>query len=99
MSAAGTVFNGRFRLDHPIGRGAFAQVYLSTDLVLQRQVAVKVLHPDRLAFDDQVDFLARFTNEARLIAGMEHPNILGLYDYGQAEQFIYLVMPYVDGGS
>ena len=99
MANPGTILNGRFRLDRLVGQGGFAQVFLSTDLVLDRQVAVKVLRPDQIEDTDTAPFLERFGAEARLIARLEHPNVLGLYDYGQSDGLTYLVMPYVAGGS
>jgi serine/threonine protein kinase len=94
----GGVLNGRYRLDRLIGRGGFAQVFLATDLALQRQVAVKVLHAE-LTGDQAHDFLARFTREARAVAALDHPHILSIHDYGQAAGTVYLVMPYVRGGT
>ena len=98
MIGEGSIINNRFRLDRLLGRGGFAQVFLCTDLVLGRYVAIKVLDPsvgDRETFD----FLGRFQGEARAVAALEHPNILGVYDYGEVEGTVYLVMPYVDGGT
>src|SRR5262249_13334651 len=99
MIAEGSVLNRRYRVDRQVGRGSFAHVFLSTDLVLLRRVALKVLHPDLSGLADDEDFLTRFTNEARVIAALDHPNILGIYDYGQADGMTYLVMPYVEGGT
>ena len=98
MTAPVPVLNQRFRLDRLVGQGGFARVYLSTDLLLDRQVAVKVLSPSQIGADT-APFLDRFAAEARLIARLEHPHILGLYDYGQSDDLAYLVMPYVAGGS
>jgi WD40 repeat protein len=97
-TGAGGVLNGRYRLDRLIGRGGFAQVFLATDLLLQRQVAVKVLHAE-LTDDQGHDFLARFAQEARSVASLDHPNILSIHDYGEAAGTVYLVMPYVEGGT
>jgi hypothetical protein len=94
----GRVLNGRYRLDRILGRGGFAQVFLATDLALQRPVAVKVLHA-ALTEDQGQDFLARFAQEARAVAALDHPNILSIHDYGEAAGTVYLVMPYVDGGT
>ena len=82
MSSIGTTLNNRYRLDKLIGEGGFAHVYLSTDLELGRQVAIKVL--DQNWVTDK-DLLSRFRNEARAIAALEHPNILLIYDYGVAQ--------------
>ena len=99
MDAEGTVLNGRYRLDRAVGRGGFARVYLATDLTLQRQVAVKVLDADLLNRAPEQDFRGRFKREAQAIAALDHPNILAVHDYGEAGDAIYLVMPYVEGGS
>ncbi|HEX5505900.1 MAG TPA: protein kinase, partial [Thermomicrobiales bacterium] len=103
MSAGGRVLNRRYRLDRQVGRGSFAQVFLATDLLLERRVAIKVLQPDHgdLAAlgADEPDFAARFAAEARAVAALDHPNILGIHDYGDDGGALYLVMPFVDGGS
>ncbi|HET8627369.1 MAG TPA: serine/threonine-protein kinase, partial [Thermomicrobiales bacterium] len=96
MLAEDAVLNGRYRLDRLIGVGGFARVFLATDLLLKRLVAVKVLNPD---LGGEADFLARFAREAQAVAALEHPHILGVHDYGEAGGTAYLVMPYVEGGS
>lgn len=88
--------NGRYRLDQHLGTGGFARVFLATDLLLNRTVAAKVLNHD-LGVDPA--FLGRFSAEAQAVAKLDHPNILGIYDFGQADGTAYLIMPYVDGGS
>src|SRR5436309_1779302 len=96
MSYESSVLNTRYRLDRKVGQGGFAQVFLATDLLLKRRVAIKVLNADLTA---DPDFLARFEREAQAIAALDHPNILAVYDYGQAHDTAYLVMPYVEGGT
>ena len=96
MSSIGTTLNNRYRLDKLIGEGGFAHVYLSTDLELGRQVAIKIL--DQNWVRDK-DLLTRFRNEARAIAALEHPNILLIFDYGVAVGAPFIVMPYVSGGT
>src|SRR5262245_14417151 len=96
MVALGGSINGRYRLDRRIGRGGFAEVFAATDLLLGRQVAVKVLRPE---LADEPDFLARFAREARAVAALDHPHILAVHDYGEAEGVAYLVLPYVPGGT
>ncbi len=95
MTREGDVLNGRYHLVRLVGRGGFARVFLATDLVLKRRVAVKILNPDLVAqaAETEQDFLSRFEREAQAVAALEHPNILGIYDYGQAEGTAYLVMP------
>ena len=96
---SGSVLNGRYHLEREVGSGGFARIYLARDLLLQRRVALKVLHP-QFADDAGVrDFRARFAREAQAVAALDHPNILPVYDYGEAEGLVYLVMPYVDGGT
>ncbi|HET8632470.1 MAG TPA: protein kinase [Thermomicrobiales bacterium] len=107
MSAGGRVLNRRYRLDRQVGQGSFARVFLATDLLLERRVAVKLLQPDRVDLAalgeageaDELDFASRFAVEARAVAALDHPNILGVYDYGEDGGALYLVMPFVDGGS
>lgn len=97
MSAAGQILNGRYRMERQVGSGGFAEVYLATDLgPLGRQVAVKLLHAHLV---QQRDFLARFKQEAAMLAQLKHPHILDVYDFGEAGGTIYLVMPYIAGGT
>ncbi len=96
MISENSVLNSRYRLDKKIGQGGFAQVFLATDLLLERRVAVKVLDPN---LTEDASFLDRFSKEAKAIAAFDHPNILTIFDYGQAEGTAYLVMPYVEGGT
>ncbi len=96
MIGENSLLNGRYRLGKRIGQGGFAQVFLATDELLKRRVAVKVLNSE---LTEDESFLGRFEREAQSIAGLEHPNILGVYDYGQAEDTAYLVMPFVEGGT
>jgi serine/threonine-protein kinase len=91
-----SVLNTRYRLEKKIGQGGFAQVFLATDLLLERRVAVKVLNSE---LTDDGDFLERFSREAKAIATLDHPNILAIHDYGQAEDTAYLITPFVDGGT
>ncbi|HKF38003.1 MAG TPA: serine/threonine-protein kinase [Ktedonobacteraceae bacterium] len=83
-----------------IGRGDMGAVYVAQQDCPQRAVAVKVLLPELLADQaSRIDFLARFRREAEAIAGLDHVNIIPIYEYGEQEQVAYLVMPYVTGGS
>ena len=91
---------GRYELRERLGRGGMATVYKGWDTNLDRWVAVKVLH-DHLA--DDVDFKKRFSHEAKLIAGLNHPNIVQIYDFDEVDRadsaIYYMVMPFVDGPS
>jgi transposase-like protein len=102
MAEIGAVLSGRYRLDREVGRGAFARVFLATDLLVGRRIAVKVLHPELQHAMPAVggrDFLARFRAEAGLIAALDHPNLVPLHDYGEAQGTAYIVTPYFAGGT
>ncbi|MEO7001070.1 MAG: protein kinase [Ktedonobacterales bacterium] len=86
---------GSYELVRRLGEGGMAQVYLARDVRLGREVAVKVLDR-RLA--ERPGFRERFLREARVAAAFDHPNIVPLYDFGE-EGVLFLVMPYVSGGS
>ena len=91
----GRVLGGRYRLTAPIGSGSSAEVYLADDVTLRRRVAVKVLHP---ALADDEAFLSRFQAEARAAAALSHPNLMAVYDWGEADG-PYLVLEFLGGGS
>jgi tetratricopeptide (TPR) repeat protein/predicted Ser/Thr protein kinase len=83
----------RYRLLRKIGSGGMGEVHLAEDVDLGRYVAIKVLRRT-LATDL---FLAKFKEEARIVAQLQHPNIVAIYDLGQKGQWSYIVMEYVDG--
>lgn len=85
----------RYRISREVGRGGTATVYLAHDTKHGRPVAIKVLRPE-VARSVGVD---RFLREIRIAAGLTHPNILPLYDSGEAEGLLYFVMPFVEGES
>jgi beta-lactam-binding protein with PASTA domain/predicted Ser/Thr protein kinase len=89
-----TVFDGRYRVVRRLGSGGMANVYLAEDGELGRQVAIKILN-DRHAADDQ--FVERFRREAKNAAGLSHPNIVQIYDRGEAEGTYYIAMEYLEG--
>ncbi len=84
-----------YAIQHEVGRGGMATVYLAEDLRHRRPVAVKVLHPD-LALSVGSE---RFLREIQIAARLQHPHIVPLYDSGQAGDLLYYVMPYVEGES
>jgi serine/threonine-protein kinase len=84
-----------YAIDRELGKGGMATVYLAQDTKHDRVVALKVLHPD-LAASLGPD---RFLREIKLAARLNHPHILPLFDSGQADGFLYYVMPYVEGES
>jgi beta-lactam-binding protein with PASTA domain/tRNA A-37 threonylcarbamoyl transferase component Bud32 len=91
-----TLFDGRYRIVRKLGAGGMANVYLAEDEVLGRRVAIKILN-DRHAGDDQ--FVERFRREAKNAASLSHPNIVSIYDRGEAEGTYYIAMEYLDGRS
>jgi len=83
----------RYRVEREIGAGGMATVYLAHDLRHERDVAIKVLHPDLgAAFGGE-----RFLTEIRTTARLQHPHILPLLDSGEADGLLYYVMPLVTG--
>jgi serine/threonine-protein kinase len=90
------VYNGRYEVQRRIARGGMAEVFLARDLLLARPVAVKVLFPE---FAGDPSFVARFRREAQAAANLNHPNVVGVYDWGQEGATYYIVMEYVDGKS
>ena len=92
----GSVFDGRYRIERKLGAGGMADVYLAEDQELGRRVAIKILN-DRHAADDS--FIERFRREAKNAAGLSHPNIVSIYDRGEAEGTYYIAMEFLDGRS
>ncbi|HEY8166581.1 MAG TPA: serine/threonine-protein kinase, partial [Gemmatimonadaceae bacterium] len=90
-----TAFSGSYTIDRELGRGGMATVYLAQDSKHGRLVALKVLHSE-LAASLGPD---RFLREIKIAAGLNHPHILPLHDSGEAQGFLYYVMPYVEGES
>ncbi|MFC1640106.1 serine/threonine-protein kinase [Gemmatimonadota bacterium] len=86
---------GHYGIEREIGSGGMATVFLAHDLKHDRSVALKVMHPELSA----VLGPERFLREIRIIAKLNHPHVLGLYDSGQVEDFLYYVMPLVQGES
>src|SRR5215831_6641129 len=87
---------GHYRVKRQVGYGGMSTVFLAEDINLGRDVAVKVFWPRP---GETKDFLRRFAREARVLAKLDHPNILPVYDYGEEDSQAYLVMPYMAGGS
>jgi serine/threonine protein kinase len=90
----GSVVDGRYRVLSRLGSGGMADVWLAEDTHLQRQVALKVLHK---RFAQDREFVERFRREAESAAGLQHPNIVSVYDRGEFEGTYYIAMQYVDG--
>jgi predicted Ser/Thr protein kinase/Flp pilus assembly protein TadD len=85
---------GAYRIVEQLGQGGMATVFKAYHAALDRFVAIKVLHP---AFTQDPNFLARFQREARLVAKLDHPNIVPIYDYSEHEGRPYLVMKFIQG--
>ena len=91
-----TAAAGRYRVVRLLGRGAMGAVFLAEDLRLEREVAIKVLHP---VLAEDADFAGRFQREARISARLDHANIIPIYGVEQVGDFQYFVMKYVRGKS
>src|SRR5512133_2775458 len=87
---------GPYRIIKPVGKGAMENVYKAYQPAVDRYVAVKVL-PSQLA--ESKEFATRFHQEARIIAMLEHPHILPVFDYGESDGVAYFVMRYLDAGT
>ncbi len=87
---------GPYQIVAPLGEGGMAAVYKAYQPSMERYVALKVL-PRQLASDPQ--FVARFQREAKLLAQLQHPHILPVFDFGEADGYSYLVMPFVQSGA
>jgi predicted Ser/Thr protein kinase/Tfp pilus assembly protein PilF len=85
---------GPYRVIEQLGQGGMATVYKAYHAALDRYVALKVLHP---AFGEDPNFAARFQREARLVAKLDHPNIVPIYDYSEHEKRTFLVMKFIEG--
>jgi serine/threonine-protein kinase len=90
----GMQLNGRYRLDAQIGAGGMSTVYLALDQTLERRVAIKLMHREIASDSDQLE---RFRREARAVAQLSHPHIVGVIDAGEDEGRPYIVFEYVEG--
>ncbi|HEY0753992.1 MAG TPA: protein kinase [Ktedonobacteraceae bacterium] len=87
---------GHYKIKRQIGYGGMATVFLGEDIHLGREIALKVFWPRP---GETQDFFRRFTREARVLAMLDHPNILPVYDYGEQGEVAFLITPYMAGGS
>jgi serine/threonine-protein kinase len=90
----GSLLDGRYRIRGRVARGGMATVYTALDERLERTVAIKIIHPGQVR---DSDFVERFTDEAKTIARLTHPNVVAVYDQGHHAGLPYLVMEYVRG--
>lgn len=86
--------NERYKIKNTIGGGGMANVYLAKDIILERDVAIKVL---RLEYANDDEFIARFDREAQSATSLSHPNIVNIFDVGEEDHILYMVMEYVEG--
>src|SRR5256885_14331746 len=93
---AGTVVDGRYSIISRLGSGGMADVYCAQDLQLGRKVALKLLYR-RFAEDEE--FVERFRREASSAAGLQHANVVGVYDRGEWDGTYYIAMEYLEGQS
>ena len=89
-----TIINDRYEIHKRIGRGGMADVFSARDLLLDRQVAIKVLFPE---FATDENFVERFRREAQSAANLSHPNIVNVYDWGKYEGTYFIAMEEVKG--
>ena len=87
---------GRYLISSSLGRGGMAEVFKASDERLNRQVAIKVVLP---IYGSEPRLLQRFLREAEIVAGLQHPNILPIYDFGEHDGLPFLVLPLIDGGT
>jgi serine/threonine-protein kinase len=90
----GTILNGRYRLEARIGTGGMSSVYRALDETLERPVAIKLMNREIATDSDQLE---RFRREARAVAQLSHPHIVGVIDYGEDQGRPYIVLEYVEG--
>ncbi len=90
----GTTLNGRYRLEARIGTGGMSSVYRANDETLERPVAIKLMNREIATDSDQLE---RFRREARAVAQLSHPHIVGVIDYGEDQGRPYIVLEYVEG--
>src|SRR5512139_2529657 len=91
----GTLLQNRYRLDAELGHGGMGMVYRAHDTLLDRDVAVKVLHDSGLGTEGR----ARLLREAQAAAKLNHPNIVAVYDAGEVDGLPFIVMELVEGAS
>ncbi|MCF8544297.1 MAG: protein kinase, partial [Ilumatobacteraceae bacterium] len=94
MSSNMPVVNDRYRVERSVGRGGMAEVFLAHDLLLDRPVALKVLFPE---YANDPNFVERFRREAQSAAGLTHPNIVAVYDWGKVNNTYFIAMEFVQG--
>ena len=95
MLTEGMYIADRYEILGKVGAGGMSDVYKAKDLTLGRFVAIKVLKAE---FSEDINFVTKFRSEAQAAAGLEHPNIVNIYDVGSENGLHYIVMEYVEIG-
>jgi serine/threonine-protein kinase len=88
---------GKYEIESTLGKGAMGVVYKAFDPHIERTVAIKTVRKDLVDPDVAAQFMARFKNEARAAGRLHHPNIVGIYEYGEDDNVAFIAMEYVDG--
>lgn len=97
MAASDLTRLGKYDVIRVLGRGAMGTVYEGRDPIIDRRVAIKTVSLDRADDPEVAEDLLRFKREAQAAGRLTHPNIVGVYDYGETEAFAYIVMEFVEG--
>src|SRR5688500_3332215 len=90
----GMLLNNRYQLLERLGAGGMSDVFRARDLMLERSVAIKVLHEN---YSNDTDFQQRFRQEARAAANLSHPNIVTVHDFGFDHNQLFIVMEHIPG--
>src|SRR4029078_3888583 len=88
---------GKYVIRRQLGRGAMGTVYEGFDPVIERVVAIKTVRLPEVPDDETAEEIARFRREAQPAGRLTHPNIVGVFDYGETAELAYIVMEFVDG--
>src|SRR5258708_276589 len=88
---------GKYEIRRQLGRGAMGTVYEGFDPIIERLVAIKTVRLPEISDDETAEEIARFRREAQAAGRLSHPNIVGVFDYGETADLAYIVMEFVDG--
>ncbi|MFL9961251.1 serine/threonine-protein kinase [Paraburkholderia sediminicola] len=99
MDSAPITSLGKYRVETTLGAGAMGVVYRAFDPHIERRVALKTIRNELFDSGERASLMARFRNEAQAAGRLSHPNIVAVYDYGEADGTAYIAMEYVDGRS
>jgi len=88
---------GRYEVDVVLGKGAMGVVYRATDPMLNRTVAIKTINMEEAGHEGMAEYEARFYTEAKAAGGLNHPNVIIIYDIGKSGHLVYMAMEYIEG--